>query len=51
MKSIGRLILVLGIAIGTSGCENGQPREEGRTETFTKVRKPAVAGLFYPKSR
>ena len=56
MKSIGRVILVVGIgvvgiAIATGGCENAQPRKEGQAKTFNKVRGPAVAGLFYPKSR
>ena len=43
MKRIGRLILVLGLVIGASGCGDA-PR------TPQKVRGMAVAGIFYPRS-
>jgi AmmeMemoRadiSam system protein A len=56
MKPTGRLILVLGLVVGLSGCGTRSQQTvdspdswQTQAKTFEKVRGMAVAGLFYPR--
>jgi len=61
MRLLGRLIVVVGVLVGLGGCGNQQqqsqrPQQDPDAQTtqagtFEKVRGPAVAGMFYPRSK
>lgn len=58
MKPASPVILLLGIVLGLGGCDTGSPqtsdspnRRQANATASRNVRRPAVAGLFYPRHK
>jgi len=45
------LLLLLAVAIGAGGCDQDQEQDTAHPAAPGKIRKAAVAGLFYPRAR